>query len=266
MEHSFNVEIAAQYGIHTAILLKNIHFWIVKNRANEKHFHNGRYWTYNSQKAFSELFPYLTERQVKYTIEKMKKDELILIDNFNENPYDKTSWYALTDKALKLLGDTSEVPETLENIDSTKLSHRIDKNVPIDKTKLSHRKNEIVSSYKDTDNKPNINNKKKKKTFDEIIEDYTDNEELKADLKEHLRTRKSKKGTLNNRAIELSLKELDKLANTDTQKIQIVRNAIMRGYSSFWPVKDYENNFENQKSSYDIEEYEKFNPLEYVLD
>ena len=161
MEHSFDIEIATQYGIHEAILLKNIHFWIVKNRANEQHFYEGRYWTYNSAKAFSELFPYLTERQVKYTIEKMKKDELILIGNFNENPYDKTSWYALTDKALKLLGDTSEMPEKPENIDSTKLSNREDKSVYIDSTKLSNRENEIVQSYIGTDSKPNSKHSKK---------------------------------------------------------------------------------------------------------
>ena len=36
MEHSFNIELAKEYGILEAILLKNIWFWIEKNRANEK--------------------------------------------------------------------------------------------------------------------------------------------------------------------------------------------------------------------------------------
>lgn len=242
MEHSFNVEIAAQYGIHTAILLKNIHFWIVKNRANEKHFHNGRYWTYNSQKAFSELFPYLTERQVKYTIEKMKKDELILIDNFNENPYDKTSWYALTDKALKLLGDTSEVPETPENTDSTFLSIRTDKNVPIDSTKLSHRKNKIVSSYNDTDNKPNNKLKKvrkevapeekntpekekdkKRETFDEIIaKSYNDNKVLQALTSAYLQLLFRNGRKLTNESLKVLISQLFELGDSDYSTMQSI--------------------------------------------
>ena len=36
MEHSFNIELAKEYGILEAILLKNIWFWIEKKRANEK--------------------------------------------------------------------------------------------------------------------------------------------------------------------------------------------------------------------------------------
>lgn len=31
MEHSFDIEIAAEYGIECAILLKHLYFWIKKN-------------------------------------------------------------------------------------------------------------------------------------------------------------------------------------------------------------------------------------------
>ena len=66
MKHSFDVELAKEYGILEAILIQNIYFWIEKNKANKKHFYDGRYWTYNSKKAFSEMFPYASERQIKY--------------------------------------------------------------------------------------------------------------------------------------------------------------------------------------------------------
>ena len=150
MEHSFDIEIATKYDIHIAILLKNILFWIEKNRANNKHLHEGRYWTYNSKKAFAELFPYLTERQIKYTLDKMKKEGLILTGNFNKDPYDKTCWYTLTDMAMELLGAKTKAAETPENTHRTKLSNRADEIVqPSD---------EIVQPIPDnkhTDNKPN---------------------------------------------------------------------------------------------------------------
>lgn len=50
--HSFNPLLAKEVGIECAILLYNIEFWIEKNKANNKHFYEGRYWTYNSTKAF----------------------------------------------------------------------------------------------------------------------------------------------------------------------------------------------------------------------
>lgn len=66
--------IAKKYGVHSAILLKNLYFWIQKNAANGRHYHDGTYWTYNSRKAFSSLFPYLTARQVQYAIDKLIAD------------------------------------------------------------------------------------------------------------------------------------------------------------------------------------------------
>ena len=71
MIHSFDVNIAKKYGVHEAILLNHLNFWIEKNRANDRHYYDGYYWTYSTKKAFAELFPYLTERQVGSVLEKL---------------------------------------------------------------------------------------------------------------------------------------------------------------------------------------------------
>jgi hypothetical protein len=98
-EHHFKVRDAKRYGITEAILLYNLRFWIAKNRASGKHFHNGRTWTYNSYKAFGELFPYLSESQIKRALASLVKQGAILKDNFNKMPYDRTNWYALADES-----------------------------------------------------------------------------------------------------------------------------------------------------------------------
>jgi hypothetical protein len=98
-EHHFKVRDAKRYGITEAILLYNLRFWIAKNKANGKHFHNGRTWTYNSCKAFGELFSYLSESQIKRALASLVKQDAILKDNFNRMPYDRTNWYALTDES-----------------------------------------------------------------------------------------------------------------------------------------------------------------------
>lgn len=106
-----------------------------------------------------------------------------------------------------------------------------------------------------------------KKSFNEIIEGYTDNEELRSELKEYLKTRKLKKAALTNRAIELSLEKLDSLANTDKEKILIVRQSIMCGYAEFFELKGRNNNRncnqpEEASPSYDISEYENYSVFE----
>ena len=89
--------------------------------------------------------------------------------------------------------------------------------------------------------------KKEKKTFDEIIENYTENENLQNELKEHLKVRKTKRAALTDHAIELSLKRLSQIASTDAEKIQIVQNAIMSGWTSFYPLQN--NNSKAKEAS-----------------
>lgn len=278
MEHSFDINIAAEYGIHVAILLKNLHFWIVKNRANEKHYHEGKYWTYNSQKAFSELFPYLTERQVKYTIEKMKKDELIIVGNFNENPYDKTSWYALTDKAFELLGDEQKNGEKPENTDKTNLSNRIDKSVSIDKTKLSNGGDKIVSSYIDTDNKPDNKQKErnKKERKVEINSEYAQTEEqitfkkidelpdkeIAVRISAIFKNKKIKGKPITREVLKVLLDRLEKFAQGDNSKaIEILDMSVARGYTDIYPINQYKQNKVLQTENYgayNVSEYESW--------
>lgn len=99
--HHFNVELAIEVGIPKAILLENLAFWIEKNMANEKHFYEGRYWTYNSARAFSELFPYMKLRTIERQLKSLEEDGYIISNNFNRTTYDRTKWYALTEKLDK---------------------------------------------------------------------------------------------------------------------------------------------------------------------
>ena len=95
------------------------------------------------------------------------------------------------------------------------------------------------------------------KSFNELIDNYTPNEQLRKELKEHLKVRKNKKAALTNRAIELSLKKLDDLASNDAEKIQMVQNAIMSGWTTFYPLKTDEKKKMGRNPSYDLERYKK---------
>lgn len=96
--HSFDPLVAKEIGIECAILLYNIEFWIEKNKANNKHFYEGKYWTYNSTKAFAEQFPYMSERVIYKTLQKLIEKGYIIKGNFNKNSFDRTCWYALGEK------------------------------------------------------------------------------------------------------------------------------------------------------------------------
>lgn len=106
MNHSFNVEIATKYGILEAVILENINFWITKNKANNKNFYDGFYWTYNSITALSKLFPYASRATIFRALNNLEDAGLVIAGNYNERTSDKTKWYALTKAGEFLLNGT----------------------------------------------------------------------------------------------------------------------------------------------------------------
>lgn len=68
-------KLAKEHGVSAAVILYNLDFWIKKNKANEKHFYDGTYWTYNSARAFTEVFEFLSERQIQACLKNLLKME-----------------------------------------------------------------------------------------------------------------------------------------------------------------------------------------------
>jgi len=97
MTYFFDTDIAREYGVNEAIMIQNFAYWIAKNEANDKHFHDGRYWVYNSVEAFSRLFPFWTAAQIRHILKNLVDKGVIIKGNYNASQYDRTCWYAFTD-------------------------------------------------------------------------------------------------------------------------------------------------------------------------
>lgn len=135
MNHSFDINIAKKYGIEEAILLQYLYFWIEKNKANEKHFYNGTYWTYNTKKAFSNLFPYMTPRKIDYTLNNLIEKGLVITDNFNADGRDRTLWYALTNLGYCILQNCEMQNTKVENDNNNYNNTNTDINITDNKEK-----------------------------------------------------------------------------------------------------------------------------------
>lgn len=103
MEHSFDIDIAKEYGIPCAVLLKHLWYWIEKNKANHKNERDGTYWTYNSISAFCELFPYLSKNTIIRALKKLADDGIIKEAVFNDAAFDRTKWYSITEKGYSII-------------------------------------------------------------------------------------------------------------------------------------------------------------------
>lgn len=145
--HSFNTAVAKEIGLLPAILLHNIDYWCEKNKANEINFHDDRWWTFNSTTAFEKMFNYATKRQIEYALDKLKKGGYIVTGNYNQNSYDRTLWYAITNFGKSIL-----------------------QNCEMDITNLSNRNHEIVTPIPNS--KPNIKPNSKPYIYQELLDTY----------------------------------------------------------------------------------------------
>ncbi len=135
MNHSFNVEIATKFGMLEAVLFEHLNFWILKNKANKVNFYDGNYWTYNSAKALAELFPYVSSSTILRALHHLKEEGLILFGNYNKSAYDRTIWYAITEKGNSILQHGESDLSKCE-MDSPKMINGIAQNDEMDSSKM----------------------------------------------------------------------------------------------------------------------------------
>ena len=99
--------------------------------------------------------------------------------------------------------------------------------------------NNIVSD--NTENNIGNNKESKKaplKSFDELIDGYTENAELRGALRDYIQMRTAIRKKITNRGLELAFKELDKLASTDVEKVAIINQSIMNSWQGLFPLKN----------------------------
>lgn len=129
LERQYKVEIAKKYGIYEAIFIHNIAYWLKKNIANQKHFHDGYVWTYNSMKAFLELFEEFSERKIRTTIENLVEKGILKKGNYNKIAYDRTTWYTIIkDDILEAYNIDYSICRKSQ-METTKKSNENDENV-----------------------------------------------------------------------------------------------------------------------------------------
>ncbi len=102
MNIQMNEPTANKYGMAAGVLLLYIYNWVKHNTANRMHFNNGYYWTYNSYKGFKEEFGFLTDYQIRTTLETLRKERLILCDDLSGTA-NRSLYYTITPKGVNLL-------------------------------------------------------------------------------------------------------------------------------------------------------------------
>lgn len=97
-QYIFDIKTANEYGVNEAIMIKYFQYWIFNNKVNNRNYYDGSYWTYNSKRAFTELFPFWSIQNIKTILNHLIEKGVLKTGNYNQTPYDRTLWYAFVDE------------------------------------------------------------------------------------------------------------------------------------------------------------------------
>jgi hypothetical protein len=184
--HIFNVEVAMQYGLSEAVIINNFQFWLNKNNSDGTHFYDGHTWTYNTTASLAKLFPYMTQRAVRYAIDNLVKNGVLIKGNYNKSAYDRTNWYAFNNEREWLYVAKHEVTKTANGSDEIVSSHL---------TKTANGSDEIVQPIPDSKQQivnRMVNKDMSKSAFDEFYAAYPRKENRANALRSWLKISPSK--------------------------------------------------------------------------
>lgn len=83
--------IAKEIGLNEAIMLQQMHYWLLKS-ANE---FKGVKWFYKTLEEWQTEFPFWSAMTIRRTLGSLEKQKIIKIGNFNKKKFDKTKWYTI---------------------------------------------------------------------------------------------------------------------------------------------------------------------------
>ena len=126
----------------------------------------------------------------------------------------------------------------------------------------------LLNTNKLNTNKLNTNNKKVSKAqskhvenFDSIIQKSTESTELRESLVEFVKFRKLIKKPMTNKALELIIAKLNKLGQSDRERVAILNQSIERGWAGVFSLKDEEL----QSKGYHVDPRKLYNMPESYL-
>ncbi len=95
--------LAQKIGLNEAIVIQQLHYWIMQNKRQNNNFYDGRYWTFNSfTKWQSETFYFWSIDTIKRTFKKLENEGILITGNYNKKGYDRTKWYSIDYEILSL--------------------------------------------------------------------------------------------------------------------------------------------------------------------
>ena len=214
---TFNSLVAERYGVDVAIIVHSVAFWTLRNEANGRVQADGQGWTYNTYKAWTQIYPFWTRDQVKRILKQARERGALQSQRFNEKGYDRTNWYVVTPEVRRMYGPDAE-GETAPSIG---------RNDPLDRA-------DVPDQYQVDSIKFNNNNS--------IPLPWPEHAGFVEAWEWFRQDRKDRRKPLTHKAELLNLKKLTTLTSDPDVAVRIIAQSVERGWSGLFKLKDDRQN------------------------
>ena len=118
MRYSLEGELAIKYGIAEAFLLSYFRYYLesAEKRQDPAKYHDGRYWTYVSTRDLAKYFPFFSQGKLHKALHHLIDEEILLTGIYNKYKWDKTTWYALSDKGWREVKGCSQYEQGVHDV------------------------------------------------------------------------------------------------------------------------------------------------------
>lgn len=233
---SCRMDVAAKYGLDAAIFLNNIVYWTLKNQAENRHFHEGRYWTYGTIAGLAKLYPLWSIPQIKRIISKCREAGILLVGDFNADRRIRTLWYSPSDEILALYdagtgGESVEQNRTMQSTNS--------ENAFSESGKSIIRKQVATKQVEKTPKAPKRGLKSPGFVWDCVVSFVGDDPGYQAAFAGLLENREALgKPVLTTRSINTIINKLRKVSREEG--MAMLDKAVERNWLTVYPLKDDE--------------------------
>ncbi|QDP64175.1 MAG: hypothetical protein Unbinned2250contig1000_34 [Prokaryotic dsDNA virus sp.] len=225
----FSSEAAQTYGVDEAVMLHHLAFWVFRNKLNNVNLIDGHTWTWNSARAYSEIFPFWSKDQIRRILMSLEKKGAVISAIHNRAGWDRTKWYTVSEVVQKFYQF-----EKVQNASGETT-----------KCKVKKRKMDVAKPR----HQYQIETKDRDKIETQIVYPYDSDEFLNLwnMWKEDRKNRKIKKYTQVGE--QTALKKLQDESNDDeSTAIKMIQNSIANGYQGIFPINNKgKNNTAPQK-------------------
>jgi len=110
--------LAKLIGLNEAIILQQVHYWVVQNVKAGRNLHDGFHWTFNSYPQWQKQFPFWSLATIRRTMASLERSGYLITGAFNKMTGDRSKWYRVDYSRVGVSTPSAHIEHPSAHIDT----------------------------------------------------------------------------------------------------------------------------------------------------